>query len=176
MANDTSERRLAAEPALALRAEPASGLDASRFDQAQVLLALADRVERALRQDYELDAAIVEAIFPQEWEKLRIEAGMPSGAPEAVMDAGARDYVRYRRRWWFTSSLDAALTLVPEEADAAGERFRLEAYTSPGVLAPHVRASAWVAGAARVYAASPALALTAAALRARAAILTDKGG
>lgn len=68
--------------------------------------------------------------------------------------------------------LDAAMTLVPEDAgkDVAGERFRLESWASNGVHALHVRASAWVAGAKRVYAATPALALCAASLRARASL------
>lgn len=117
-------------------------------DQSGGLLALAERCEKAEGPDRELDEAIMDA--REQW----------SG-----------DYI-----WLdYTRSLDAAMTLVPENADAAGERYRLEGYNSPGVLAPHVRASAWVAGAARCYAATPALALCAAALRARAAITLATG-
>lgn len=68
-----------------------------------------------------------------------------------------------------TASLDAAMTLVPE-ARFSEEDFRIERWNSSGVHPEHVRASAWVAGAPRVYAATPALALTAASLKARAAM------
>lgn len=62
----------------------------------------------------------------------------------------------------------AAMMLVPEGDDISGERFRLEHWNAASVIhAAHVRATAWVPGAIRVYAASPALALTAASLRAR---------
>ena len=61
----------------------------------------------------------------------------------------------------YTASIDAALTLVPE-----GCEWIVEAYTSNSVKAAHVRASAWVSGAPRYFAATPALALCAAALKA----------
>jgi hypothetical protein len=109
-------------------------------------LALAERCEAATGPDDALDWAIAEAI------------GCAPGLP-------------------YSSSLDAAMTLVPEDAgrDAADERFRLESWTTSGVHAPHVRATAWVAGARRVYAATPALALCAASLRAMAS-KEDNGG
>lgn len=62
----------------------------------------------------------------------------------------------------FSASIDAALTLVPPKSE-----WIVEAYNSNGVKADHVRASAWVQGAARCFAATPALAVCAAALRAR---------
>lgn len=67
----------------------------------------------------------------------------------------------------FTASLDAAMTLVPEIRNTM-DVFSVECWTGNGIHAPHVRASAWVPGAKRTYAATPALALTAACLRARA--------
>lgn len=71
----------------------------------------------------------------------------------------------------YTSSLDAALTLVPEVNPEIeyGERVKIDVWDSNGVYPAHVRASAWVIGARRCYAATPALALCAAALRSRAA-------
>jgi hypothetical protein len=67
----------------------------------------------------------------------------------------------------YTASLDAALTLVPEGIVPGGVEWSVEAWNSNGVHAEHVRASAWVCGAARTYAATPALALASAALSAR---------
>jgi hypothetical protein len=101
-----------------------------------------------------------------------------AGGPDLLLDGDIHEalgFSRYRKPIAYTASLDAAMTLVPEDADAGGERFRLEHWNGSGVHAAHVRASAWVAGAARVYAATPALALTAAALRARAAIVDRSG-
>lgn len=103
---------------------------------------LASMVEAATGFDPGLDRRIAEAVF---------------GDSPVI----AREYTR---------SLDAAMTLVPEGRNAGGELFKVEAWDGNGVHAPNVRASAWVPGAARVYAATPALALTAAALRSRAAM------
>lgn len=64
----------------------------------------------------------------------------------------------------YTASIDAALTLVPD-----GKLFAVETYDNAGVYPVHVRASAWVQGAPRCFAATPALALCAAALKARLA-------
>ena len=72
----------------------------------------------------------------------------------------------------YSNSLDAAMTLVPENPYNTGERFQVESWATNGVHPEHVRATAWVSGARRVYAATPALALVAAALRARLAALT----
>jgi hypothetical protein len=64
----------------------------------------------------------------------------------------------------FTASLDAAMSLKPD-----GREFSIEGgWDYSGCHPAHVRATAWVSGAPRVYAATPALALTAASLRARA--------
>ena len=62
----------------------------------------------------------------------------------------------------FTVSIDAALTLRPD-----GALYAIETYDSNGIYPEHVRASAWVQGAARAFAATPALAICIAALKAR---------
>lgn len=62
----------------------------------------------------------------------------------------------------YTASIDAAMTLVPE-----GTEFIIERYGSIGVLSENKRASAWVFGAPRAFAATPALALCIAALSAQ---------
>lgn len=71
---------------------------------------------------------------------------------------------------FYTASVDAALTLVPEGRgrDSGGTLWNVEAWDGPGVHARHVEATAWVCGAPRVHAATPALALCAAALKSRA--------
>jgi hypothetical protein len=62
--------------------------------------------------------------------------------------------------------LDAAMMLVPDGAHqiVGGVRFSVECWAERGscVHPPHVRATAWVPGAERTYAATPALALCAA--------------
>jgi len=128
------------------------------------LVELAAKVEQASGPSRVLDGAITKALgeYPC-WAPNQNER-----QPELFTDGkpGTR-----AREWLcpeFTASLDAAMKLIPDNADAAGERYRLEAYNSPGVLPSHVRASAWVAGAPRCYAANEALALCAAALKARA--------
>ena len=72
----------------------------------------------------------------------------------------------------YTASLDAAMSLVPSGCS----EWNVEGWSAPGAIQPaHVRATAWVSGAARVYAATPALALTASCLRARAMLEQDNG-
>jgi len=108
------------------------------------LMELASRVEAGEGPDRELDADIFLTVRPE-------HRGRLFNAPH------------------YTASLDVAATLVPPGDYATGELYRLEAYSTNGVLVPtHVRASAWVPGAPRAYAATPAMALTAACLRARA--------
>ena len=51
----------------------------------------------------------------------------------------------------YTASLDAAMALV-----ADGKLISLETYDDNGVYPEHVRASAWVQGAPRQFAATPA--------------------
>lgn len=134
------------------------------------LVELAAKVEHASGPDRELDAAIGCAVAGYYLAKPRYPGakrmyGYVDGEGSRVEPGnGSADSLIPR----YTASLDAAMKLIPDSADAAGERFRLEAYNSPGILAPHVRASAWVAGAPRCYAANEALALCAASLTARA--------
>jgi hypothetical protein len=141
------------------------------------LLRLAERVEQARGPNRELDVRIKAALFGAvplvspfngEWCLYR------PGTTDARIGKSFERPFRVSHESWtsdrYTASLDAAMTLIPSEANSAGEVWRAESYSDPGVIAPHVRASAWVSGAARVYAATPALALTAAALRARAAL------
>ncbi|MBM3333392.1 hypothetical protein FJY63_01905 [Candidatus Sumerlaeota bacterium] len=124
---------------------------------------------RADEMPLDLEIAKVIGLASEDWQVARGSVtGYFSG--DGVGGFGNPTVPRYTR------SLDAAMTLVPDNADAAGERLRLEAYNSHGVLAPHVRASAWVAGAPRAYAATPALALCAAALRVRAALQNREAG
>ncbi len=73
-------------------------------------------------------------------------------------DDDTPDYVPTR----YTASIDAALTLVPD-----GALWSAETWDTNGIYPKHVRASVWVQGAPRCYAATPALALAAAALKAR---------
>lgn len=138
------------------------------------LLKLAAKVEAATGPDRELDADILEIVFPAQFEKLRIEAGMPSGAPNAVMTKGARELVIHRSRYWFSSSLDAATALVPK-----GFMWRLQVWPD-GVNSALLEKNPGDCGAidawqTETFAALPALALTAAALRARAAALQGEG-
>jgi hypothetical protein len=120
---------------------------------------LAERCEKATRPDRELDEAIALALGRR---------------PDFAADWGARGHERTTYEQ-FTVSLDAAMTLIPDDADASGERFKVEGWNDNGVYPDHVKASAWVAGAQRVYAATPALALCAAALRARSATARQAG-
>lgn len=139
------------------------------------LLALAERCEAATGADRELDKAVYAAIGNCNHERTKyycIEDGNDTDSGFTCLDCGADTYGAKSARA-YTASLDAAVTLVPDSVDSGGERFRVEHWNTNGVHAEHIRASAWVAGAARVYAATPALALTAAALRARA--LSNEG-
>lgn len=117
------------------------------------LEALAVRCEQATGPDRALDKDIREAL------------GQPVMDEHGTMVEWRPDFYAAPA---YTASLDAAMTLVPEGADAAGERFKVEGWNEQTVHPPHVKASAWVAGAKRAYAATPALALCAAALRAQA--------
>lgn len=116
-------------------------------------MTLAHRIEAAEGADRALDGDIAEHLgLVPPWVSKRLN-------PRWATWSGGRDY-------WdapaYTASIDAALTLVPE-----GCEWIVEAYTSNGVKAEHVRASAWVSGAPRCFAATPALALCAAALKTR---------
>lgn len=75
-------------------------------------------------------------------------------------------WVAFERKIDAGAYLDAAMMLVPEGKASGGVKFNVEVWENSGVHAPHVRATAWVAGAERCYAATPALALCAAIARA----------
>lgn len=129
------------------------------------LLALAEKAEQASGPDRELMCAAFRAINPE----------ISSGAWDAI-DAWDAAYDRFCGMLDAGAHESAAMTLVPESADAGGERYSLEQWNENGVHPAHVRASAWVAGAARVYAATPGLALTAACLRALSNSPEEKEG
>lgn len=130
------------------------------------LMELASRVEAGEGPDREAFEEAYTAIHGMSWQAAAYHHGSLGGEPDrAKQEAAFRFGELVRVRAW----LDAAATLVPPGDDATGELYRLEAYSTNGVLVPtHVRASAWVPGAPRAYAATPAMALTAACLRARA--------
>ncbi len=77
-------------------------------------MTLISRLEQAEAGSRELDAEITRILKPKWWAQLLHEAAMPCGAPEDLQALGAREFVRYRKQYWFTQSLDAAMSLVPE--------------------------------------------------------------
>jgi hypothetical protein len=118
------------------------------------LIELAARVEAAEGPDRELDALIYRAL---------------AGFPTEHWFRYGETHLTDERVPFVTASLDAAMTLVPEGVgDGITAEWNVERWASNGVYPEHVRATAWVCGARRAYAATPALALVAAALRARA--------
>lgn len=135
------------------------------------LIALAERCEAAAGPSEEERQLVIDAYnlcFPHELTLSDAERGDDKTRYNRIIHRvrfGNCINIDYKR-----ASLDAAVMLVPDSTGDAGEHYRLEAYNSSGVLAAHVRASAWVPGAKRAFAATPTLALTAAALRARASI------
>jgi len=120
------------------------------------LLALAARVEAATGADRELDREIDRALFPQYWR--RSETG-----------SWFSNYVH--RPPAFTASLDAAASLVPEGwAYHIAVRPWFDVFQAKGsVWAFGQRVASFTASAA-----TPALALTAAALRALAQEVGDE--
>ena len=126
------------------------------------LIALADRCEKADGSNYDLECQIYKVTNPDEYQR-RLTA-LLEGPMRGRL--GPADYDGYIKPPAYTASLDAAMMLVPKPANEYENVFSLELWGSNGVYPAHVRASAWVYGAPRVYAATPALALTAASLRA----------
>lgn len=139
------------------------------------LLKLAERVESATGPDRELDCAILVAI---DWRYDDWEEGEHTAREMADKHGLAwlvsRSVEGYNSTWRhlprLTASLDAAMTLVPEVSDSPGEHWSVEKWVKQSAHPAHVMATAWVYGAPRTYAATPALALTAAALKARASL------
>ncbi len=132
----------------------------------QSLLDLAARVEDAEGVDRLLDALIaaIARVGAEDW---------PWAAGYPAWEASPDGRVHLEKNGpsfeapAYTASIDSAMMLVPSPR-IEGEYVSIGVWTGPGVHAPHVRARAWVSGSERVLAATPALALCAAALRARA--------
>jgi hypothetical protein len=137
---------------------------------------LALKCETASGADRELDADIFQAIGGKQWDRAYHDAQAPCGCPHEMAVDGAR-----RRAPRFTASLDAAMTLVPEGwvwlvSNRAPKPLAGRAYLHNGELI-----YSGIGGSrpnpahkfAEVVAATPALALTAACLRARAALAKE---
>lgn len=122
---------------------------------------LIEKLERAEAPSRELDAEIA-ALVHVDADGLDFEAfPEPSGKVTIYFPSKVKQaYAAHR----YTASIDAALTLVPE-----GALWSVEPWDTNGVYPAHVRASAWVLGAPRGYAATPAIALCIAALRVKEA-------
>lgn len=131
------------------------------------LLELAERVEGASGPDRELDQAIMDAVF-QPWSGY--VGAHYEGTNERVIDTGWVDGRGYR---WIgaprlTASLDSAMALVPEGCGQGSIRWNGDSVVAEvwGSLAN---------GMPTGDGATPALALCAAALRARAYSNGDEG-
>ncbi len=149
------------------------------------LLELASRVEAATGPDRELDDAIFAAMGLCKHRNRRFDPPTHEDdivGPEVCVDCGKRGAMTYPRRH-YTASLDAAMTLVPEgwrwllreaapdgaNPDESGFLARLETHDFETVtwgkgqcwITDHIRGRD-----AKSWAATPSLALTAAALRA----------
>ena len=127
------------------------------------LLALADRCEQAAGPDRELDVAIARALG---WKPLYRDDYSKWWPPAAVADARERKRSILHHPTQplpaFTANLDAAVTLVPEGwAWVVGSSVE-------GELKPAAQLKASDGGNVMAFAAIPALAICAAALRARA--------
>jgi len=127
------------------------------------LIALAARVEQAQGRDWALDADITLAVNPElgaaPWERITY----PSGGASVFADRSDPDNLNVVSPPRFTDSLDAALTLVPD-----GHAISLHVDADGSVFAGVMRDDGDGCDNADRCGATPALALTAAALRARA--------
>ncbi|SHK23846.1 hypothetical protein SAMN02745194_04521 [Roseomonas rosea] len=132
---------------------------------------LAARLEAAEGASRELDEAIMHALFDREERHIGAEEEQDDGSWAPVKD---RVWVNRTTGKWvsthalnFTSSLDAALTLLPEGGEWSRHRGANDRMTM----------AVWAPGMVSIYAqaATPALALAAAALRARAAMMEEQG-
>lgn len=143
------------------------------------LTALAEKVEGAEGASAELDTLIYAAIngWPVEWRGdalVRLTDFYPIGTLDPSM--GSRWFSGHIGAPPYTRSLDAALTLIPDgwffsigEKRGLPRHIRFLAWlndhnTPDGIAVRHVEGSA----------ATPALALTAACLRAKAALSSNK--
>ena len=121
------------------------------------LLALAERCEKATGPDRFIDSDIAAAL--SEWENL-------GGHWEQHKATGERRQTSYPPPPAYTSSLDAALTLVPLDHHHG---YSTGAAGIVGVVQGHCFKNEIGSTYCEANAATPALALTAACLRARAA-------
>ena len=125
------------------------------------LFDLANRVEACREPNRQIDVEIAIALGknPQyiDLEKLK------DPAEEKLRDLYIKRY---------TKSIDAAEELVPDSPHSS-EMYNVERWneSSFSVYAKHIKATAWVPGAARVFAANPAIALSTAAIRATAQLM-----
>ena len=133
------------------------------------LLALAERCEQAAGPDRELDVAIARAL---DWKPLYRDDYSKWWPPAAVEDSRARKRSILHHPTQplpkFTASLDAAVTLVPE-----GWKWWID--SSPFGRCWLVADDQIIDKAQSEKCATPAVALCAAALRARAAMLHPAG-
>lgn len=127
------------------------------------LLALAERCEKAEGRDLVLDADITEAMHPElrsaPWERV----SYLSGRAVTFADRSDPDNLNVVSPPRFTASLDAALALVPEGWECA-LYWGVRGFPPQAQLEPCDTREFQIDGVA----VSPALALCAAALRARA--------
>lgn len=152
--------------------------DAAVSARADSLLELADRVEKATGPDRGLDALITIALNPT---RETIVGHKPGRFPrEAIYgpitefipmaEENGADAASYLNAPAFTSSLDAAMTLVPEDL---AWKLHVTTQESLAHILPdneHYRGPALAFGVG----CTPALALTAAALRTRAAVAASE--
>lgn len=131
------------------------------------LLALAERCEKASGPDDVLDADIFQAMRPElasdPWKRVTY----PNGKHPFFVDDSDPGMMGIASPPRFTASLDAALTLVPK-----GHKWTLHSAddrdTPCAYCVPDMGRLPWPVWVNDVHAATPALALCAAALRARA--------
>lgn len=128
------------------------------------LLALAERCETAEGPDDVLDADIMAAVHPELTVHPWVRRTYPNGKRPFFADTSDPDNLNVVSTSRFTASLDAAVTLVPDDygwqmrrGHVGGGRTVCYLWDGKGIWSP------------TVVAATPALALCAAALRARAA-------
>jgi hypothetical protein len=138
------------------------------------LLALAARVEAATGVDQILDADILLAASPElaaaPWERVAYSSGMRA----FFVDRSDPDRNNVVSPPAFTSSLDAAASLVPEGYAWAVYGGTREEGHATAYCVPKGGRLPWPAWVDDVNAATPALALTAAALRAKAQEVGDE--
>lgn len=138
----------------------------------EILLALAERCEQATGRDWALDADIAEGMNPEfqstPWERI----DYPGGRWVVFADRSAPDNWNIVSPPPYTSFIDVALTLVPE-----GWKWALHSADDAGppcaFCVSDMGKLPWSKRVDDTHAATPALALCAAALRARAAEVRD---